>query len=183
SSSMVKPLTTVSDISEVRAYFSLNEKELLKLKESMPKNDNNLMDLKNAPEVTLIMINGEEYAQPGKIAMINSIINSTTGSVTARADFENKNNLLSSGSTGKIKLPTVYENAFEIPQTATIDLQGKKLVYVVKDDNTVTTMPLNIIANTQKGFLVQKGLEPGTNIVTEGVSKLKDGMTISPVKK
>jgi len=182
SSSMTRPLTTVSDISEVRAYFSLNEKELLELKESMPKNDNNQMDLEKAPKVTLIMVNGEEYPQPGKIAMINNIINSTTGSVTARADFENENNLLSSGSTGKIKLPAIYEDAFEVPQSATIDLQGKKLVYVVKDDNTVTTKPLNIITTTQKGFIVQNGLEKGTTIVLEGVSKLKDGMTINPVK-
>ncbi|TDS12805.1 membrane fusion protein (multidrug efflux system) [Maribacter caenipelagi] len=182
SSAMAKPLTTVSDISEVRAYFSMNEKELLKLKESLPKNDNNVLDLEKAPEVTLIMINGEDYAEPGKIAMINTIINSTTGSVTARADFDNKNNLLNSGSTGKIKIPTIYSGAYEIPQTATIDLQGKKLVYVLKNDNTVTTMPLDIITTTQKGFVVENGIEDGTTIVVEGVSKLKDGMTINPAK-
>jgi membrane fusion protein (multidrug efflux system) len=182
SSAMTKPLTTVSDISEVRAYFSMNEKELLKLKESLPKNDNNVLDLEKAPQVTLIMINGEDYAEPGKIAMINTIINSTTGSVTARADFDNKNNLLSSGSTGKIKIPTIYSGAYEIPQTATIDLQGKKLVYVLKNDNTVTTMPLDIITTTQKGFVVENGIEDGTTIVVEGVSKLKDGMTINPAK-
>mgnify|MGYP005820102839 CR=1 FL=1 len=182
SSNMGRPLTTVSDVSEVRAYFSMNEKELLKLKESMPKNDNNVMEVEKAPKVTLVMVNGEEYAEPGKIAMINTIINSTTGSVTARADFDNKSNLLSSGSTGKIKIPTKYEGAYEIPQTATVDLQGKKLVYVLKDDNTVTTMPINIVANTQKGFIVENGINDGTTIVLEGVTKLKDGMTINPVK-
>ena len=182
SSAMGKPLTTVSDISEVRAYFSLNEKELLKLKESMPKNDKNQMDIEKAPKVTLVMINGEEYTELGKIAMINNIINSTTGSVTARSDFDNKSNLLSSGSTGKIKIPITYAGAYEIPQAATIDLQGKKLVYVLNDNNTVTTMPINIIANTQKGFIVEKGIKEGTTIVLEGVTKIKDGMTISPVK-
>ncbi|WP_339707763.1 efflux RND transporter periplasmic adaptor subunit [uncultured Kriegella sp.] len=180
SSNMSQPLTTVSDISEVRAYFSMNEKELLKLKESMPKN--NTMDVAKAPNVTLVMINGEEYAEPGKLAMINTIINSTTGSVTARADFDNKDNLLSSGSTGKIKIPTVYEGAYEIPQSATVDLQGKKLIYVVKDDNTVSTVPLDITTNTQKGFIVENGIEEGTTLVLEGVSKLKDGMTINPSK-
>ncbi|MEO9890889.1 efflux RND transporter periplasmic adaptor subunit [Aurantibacter sp.] len=180
SSNMGQPLTTVSDISEVRAYFSMNEKELLKLKESMPKNNNNTMDVDKAPAVTLVMINGEEYSEPGKLAMINTIINSTTGSVTARADFNNKNNLLSSGSTGKIKIPTVYSGAYEIPQTATVDLQGKKLVYVLKEDNTVTTKPLDIVTTTQKGFIVENGIEEGTTIVLEGVSKLRDGMAISP---
>jgi membrane fusion protein (multidrug efflux system) len=41
---------------------------------------------------------------------------------------------------------------------------------------------LNIIANTQHGFIIKNGLEPGTQIVLEGVTKIKDGMTISPVK-
>lgn len=182
SSNMGQPLTTVSDVSEVRAYFSLNEKELLELKESMPKNEKNGLDLNKAPKVTLVMINGKEYPEPGKIAMVNTIINSTTGSVTARADFDNKDNLLSSGSTGKIKMPVIYDNVYEIPQAATIDLQGKKLVYVLKDDNTITTMPINIVANTQKGFIVENGIEDGTKIVLEGVTKLRDGMAINPVQ-
>ena len=43
-------------------------------------------------------------------------------------------------------------------------------------------MPISIIANTQKGFIVEKGIKEGTTIVLEGVTKIKDGMTISPVK-
>lgn len=182
SSAMVKPLTTVSDVSEVRAYFSLSEKELIKLKQSLPSNENNQIDLPATPAVKFIMINGEEYAEEGKIAMINTIINSTTGTVTARADFKNPNNLLSSGSSGKVRVPSLYKDAYEIPQIATIDLQGKKLVYVLNDDNTVSTLPLQIIENTNKGFIVENGVNPGTTIVMEGVSKLRDGMAINPIK-
>ncbi|MEP2278021.1 efflux RND transporter periplasmic adaptor subunit [Maribacter sp.] len=181
SSTMSSPLTTVSDISSVRAYFSLSEKEALNFKSTIPTNADHQLDLSKAPEVKLEMINGKDYTEPGKIAMINTIINSTTGSVTARADFENKNSLLSSGSTGKIKIPTTYDHAYEVPQDATIDLQGKKLVYVLKDNNTVTTMPINIAGHTQKGFIVTNGIEQGTKIVIEGVTKIKDGMTINPV--
>ncbi|MBM1104969.1 efflux RND transporter periplasmic adaptor subunit [Aurantibacter crassamenti] len=179
SSNMTKPLTTVSDVSEVRAYFSMSEKELLNFKSLIPNNDNSQMNIELLPKVTLIMVNGEEHQKLGKIAMINTIINSTTGSVTARADFDNKNNVLSSGSTGKIKIPTRYK-AYEIPQVATVDLQGKKLIYVLNKDNSVSTMPINITANTQKGFIVENGIEEGTSVVLEGVSKLKDGMVINP---
>jgi membrane fusion protein (multidrug efflux system) len=182
SSSMTQPLTTVSDISVVRAYFSMSEREALNFKSSLPQNKDHLIDLNKAPEVKLEMINGADYAKPGKIAMVNNIINSSTGNVTARADFENPNNILSSGSTGKIKIPTIYEGVYEIPQVATIDLQGKKLIYVLKSDNSVTTMPIDIIENTQKGYIVKNGIEQGTTIVVEGVTKIKDGMTITPVK-
>ncbi|MBU2995750.1 efflux RND transporter periplasmic adaptor subunit [Cellulophaga baltica] len=182
SPTMTQPLTTVSDVSTVRAYFSMSERQALNFKSSIPTGKDHLLDLSKAPEVKLIMINGEEYAESGKIAMINSIINSTTGSVTARADFKNPNNILSSGSTGKIKIPKKYEDIYEIPQVATIDLQGKKLVYVLNSDSTINTMPLDIIENTQNGFIVKNGIAPNTTILVEGVIRVKDGMKINPSK-
>ena len=182
SGTMAQPLTVVSDISSVRAYFSMTEKELLQMKSEMADKGTTASS-ENAPEVELVMINGETYPQKGKIAMVNNIINPTTGSVTLRADFDNPNRLLSSGSTGTIKVPSSHEDVFVIPQFATVDLQGTKMVFVLNDDNTVKTVPLNIVAQTNTEFVVEDGLEAGSTIVTEGVSKLKDGQTINPVKQ
>ncbi|HKL90049.1 MAG TPA: efflux RND transporter periplasmic adaptor subunit [Allomuricauda sp.] len=182
SSTMGEPLTVVSDISSIRAYFSMNEKELLQIKMQMA-NERGAIASANSPEVELMMINGETYPQKGKIAMINNIINPTTGSVTLRADFDNPNQILSSGSTGTIKVPSAYKDVFVISQFVTVDLQGTKMIYVLNDDNTVTTKPLTIVAQTDKEFIVKDGLEAGSTIVTEGVSKLKDGQTINPVKQ
>lgn len=182
SSTMGEPLTVVSDITGIRAYFSMTEKELLEMKSEMADNGSTV-SAENTPEVELVMINGETYPQKGKIAMVNNIINPTTGSVTLRADFDNPNLLLSSGSTGTIKVPSTYENVFVISQFVTVDLQGTKMVYVLNDDNTVKTVPLNIVAQTDKEFIIEEGLEEGITIVTEGVSKLKDGQAINPVKQ
>ncbi|MBA4745149.1 MAG: efflux RND transporter periplasmic adaptor subunit [Muricauda sp.] len=182
SSTMGEPLTVVSDISSVRAYFSMTEKQLLQMKSEMADKGTPISS-ENTPEVELVMVNGETYPQKGKIAMVNNIINPTTGSVTLRADFDNPNQLLSSGSTGTIKVPSTYENTFVIPQFATVDLQGTKMVFILNDDNSVNTKPLNIVAQTDKEFIVNEGLEEGSTIVTEGVSKLKDGQTINPVKQ
>tara|TARA_E500000318_G_scaffold59106_2_gene54866 strand:- start:5282 stop:6358 length:1077 start_codon:yes stop_codon:yes gene_type:complete len=182
SSTMGQPLSMVSDISGIRAYFSMTEKELLQMKTEMT-NDGTTASSENTPDVELVMVNGETYPQKGKIVMVNNIINPTTGSVTLRADFDNPNLLLSSGSTGTIKVPSTYEDTFVIPQFATIDLQGTKMVFVLNDDNTVNTKPLKIIAQTDKEFIVEEDLEEGNIIVTEGVSKLKDGQTINPIKK
>ena len=99
SSNMGTPLTVVSDISSVRAYFSMNEKELLQMKSQMASKGNP-MGTETSPEVELVMVNGETYPTKGRIAMVNNIINPTTGSVTLRADFDNPEQLLSSGSTG-----------------------------------------------------------------------------------
>ncbi|NJB36953.1 efflux RND transporter periplasmic adaptor subunit [Croceivirga sp. JEA036] len=181
SSTTAQPLTTVSDISEVRAYFSLNEKELLEIKERVAK-EGRYIDVNKAPEVELIMINGEPYEHKGKIAMVNSIINSTTGSVTLRADFKNPKLILSSGSTGEIKIPTEQKDIFVIPKMATLDIQGNKLVYVLQEDNTIKTQHIKIVDQTDADYLVSQGIEEGTTIVIEGVSKLRDGQEISPVK-
>lgn len=177
SSAMGRPLTVVSDISSIRAYFSMNEKELLEMRSRM-----SLGSASGEQEVELIMINGKTYPHKGKIAMINNIINSSTGSVSLRADFDNPDLILSSGSTGKVRIPTTYQDVWVIPQAVTIDRQGRKMIFVL-DGNTVNPMPIDIIAQTDTEFVVSQGIEPGTTIVTEGVSRLRDGQTINPIKE
>lgn len=181
SNTTTEALTTVSDISEVRAYFSLNEKELLEIKQRVAK-EGRTIDIKKAPEVELVMVNGETYQHKGKIAMVNNIINSSTGSVTLRADFKNPNLILSSGSTGEIKIPATMNGVFTVPMTATVDLQGNKMVYVVSSENTVTSQPITIVDQTKDEYIVKDGLKEDTKLVVEGVSKLKSGQKINPLE-
>jgi len=181
SSSMGQPLTVVSDISTVRAYFSMTEKQLLEMKSKMTKGGASISS-ENSPEVELVMINGETYPHKGKIAMVNNIINPTTGSVTLRADFNNPNFLLSSGSTGTIKVPSPQKDVMVVPKMATVDIQGNKLVYILQDDNTVKSQKINIIDQTDSEYLVSQGVQPGNTIVVEGVSKLREGQSINPIK-
>ncbi len=181
SSNMGAPLTVVSDISSVRAYFSMNEKELLQMKSQMASKGNP-MGTKTSPEVELVMVNGETYPTKGRIAMVNNIINPSTGSVTLRADFDNPEQLLSSGSTGTIKVPYTYNNVWVVPQFVTIDQQGTKMVFALDNDNTVHTKPITIVAMTDTEFIVSDGLEGVSTLVSEGVSKLRDGQTINPIQ-
>lgn len=181
SSNMGAPLTVVSDISSVRAYFSMNEKELLQMKSQMASKGNP-MGNETSPEVELVMVNGETYPTKGRIAMVNNIINPTTGSVTLRADFDNPEQLLSSGSTGTIKVPYTYNNVWVVPQFVTIDQQGTKMVFALDNDNTVHTKPITIVAMTDTEFIVSDGLEGVSTLVSEGVSKLRDGQTINPIQ-
>lgn len=181
SNTMASPLTVVSDIREIRAYFSMNEKQLLQWKlqqadsATVAGGDGNT-------RVELIMVNGEPYPHPGRIAVVNSIVDRTTGNVSLRADFPNPEHLLSSGSSGRIRIPNSHRNVLVVPMTATIDLQGHKMVYTLGADQTVSAKPIQIAAQTATEYLVASGLEPGVTIVTEGVSRLKDGQTIDPVR-
>lgn len=175
------PMTVVSDIREIRAYFSMTEKQLLQWKLQWADSAGSVAAGRDM-NVELIMVNGQAYPHPGRIAMVNNIIDRATGNVTLRADFPNPDHLLSSGSSGRIRIPTVYRDVVVVPMTATVDLQGHKMVYVLTEDSTVHTTPIQIGAQTATEYLVPTGLEPGTTIVTEGVSKLRDGQSIKPVR-
>ncbi len=181
SNTIALPMTVVSDINEIRAYFSMNEKQMLQWKLQNAQSDTAASGAKDT-EVELIMVNGAPYPHPGRIAVINNIVDRTTGNISLRADFPNTEHLLSSGSSGRISIPTSYQNVLVVPMTATVDLQGHKMVYVLEADQTVNARPIQIAAQTTTEYLVATGLEPGVTIVTEGVSKLKDGQAIEPVR-
>ena len=181
SPSSAQPLTTVSDNSEVYAYFSLNEKDILDLTKDGSVSLNSSVD--KMPEVTLRLDNGQTYPYKGKVATVSGVIGSSTGSASVRALFDNKNGMLRSGSTGQVLIPIHSDSALVIPQKATYELQDRRFVFVVTDSNTVKAVPITVFPVTDgKTFVVTSGIQPGDKIAIEGVgTKLKDGMTISPV--
>ena len=135
------------------------------------------------PEVTLRLANGQTYPYKGKVATVSGVIGSSTGSASVRALFDNKNGMLRSGSTGQVLIPIHSDSALVIPQKATYELQDRRFVFVVTDSNTVKAVPITVFPVTDgKTFVVTSGIQPGDKIAIEGVgTKLKDGMTISPV--
>ena len=181
SPSSAQPLTTVSDNSQVYAYVSLTEKDLLQL------SDNGMRSLKSAidsmPAVQLRLADGVIYPIEGKVATVSGVIDNNTGSASVRALFNNPNGLLRSGSTGQIIIPESKTDVILIPQKATFELQDRRFVYVVNDSNKVVSTPITIEANNDgKNFVVTSGLQPGQRIAIEGVgTTLRDGLTISPV--
>ncbi|MFB9058260.1 efflux RND transporter periplasmic adaptor subunit [Mariniflexile ostreae] len=178
-------LTTVSDISNVYAYFSMNEKEYLDFIQNA-EGTSKEEKIKNLSEVTLILANGREYDSKGKIETINSQINRNTGTVSFRARFDNANGILTNGNSGTIKVPTVYENVVVVPQEATFENQNSRLVYVVQQDSAKNTVAVSK-AITIKGksdnlFIVDTGLEKGETVIAKGIGKVRDGMPIEPTK-
>ena len=182
SSSTSLPLTVVSDISNVYAYFSMNEKEILEI--TTKAGDESLAELiKKFPEVTLIMADGSAFPRTGKLETVSGVVNQATGSVTLRAKFDNKDNLLRSGSFATVRIPEVDKDVLMVPQPATYELQDKHFVYVVKPDSTVAATQINILDNNDgKYYIVTSGISAGETIVTEGVNKLREGQKIAPIQ-
>ena len=173
-------LTTVSDNSQVYAYFSLNEKQILDL------TDGGASTLEAAiaamPEVKLRLANGTVFPNPGKVATVSGVIDASTGSATVRALFSNNNNMLRSGSTGSVIMPMNQTDVIIVPQKATFEVQDRKFVYTVDADNVLHSTPIEVLGiQDGRNYVVTSGLNQGDRIVVEGVGvKARDGITITP---
>lgn len=181
SPSMQIPLTTVSDNSEVYAYFSLNEKDMLAL------TDGGTRSLASAiagmPAVKLQLADGTIYGPEGKVATVSGIIDQSTGASNVRARFANPSGVLRSGSTGTILIPSRQDNVIIVPQKATYEVQDKRFVYALNDSNKTVPVAITVGAlDNGKDFVVTSGLQPGQRIVVEGVgSKINQaGMQVKP---
>lgn len=173
------PLTTVSDTKIVRAYFSMNEKQVLLFNKTF-KGATTAEKLKSSPEVSLLLVDNSEYDQKGKIATINGLVNPTTGTTEFRAEFKNPEGILRSGSSGVIRLPILQSDVILIPQNAVFEVQGKKMIYAVDKSNKVKSRIIETNGTSELNYIVTSGLAQGDLVVVEGASKLKDDMEIVP---
>lgn len=181
SPSMAQPLTTVSDNSDIYAYFSLTEKDILDLTDNGAKSLDQW--IKQTPDVQLKLADGTTYPELGKVATVSGVIDNTTGASSVRALFKNPNGMLRSGATGQIIIPTHMDSVIVIPQKATSELQDRRFAYIVNDSNKIVSVPVTVIpVPGGKDFVVTSGLQAGQRIAIEGVgTKIKDGSFITPV--
>lgn len=180
SSSTTEALTTLSDISNIYAYFSWNEKQLLDFLSDSPGVTIE-EKIKKMPKANLILANGEEYPTKGKIEMASGLISTATGAATFKAFFTNPSGLIRSGSSATVQIPHVLDSVLIVPQSATYELQDQRFIYVVSSDNKVAAVNFKYIPSDDgKYFIVTGGLKTGDRVVMEGVSSLKDGNMIIP---
>lgn len=179
------PLTTISEINKIYAYFSLNESDYLNfLKTSAGATRE--QKIQNMPAITLMMANGQEYPEKGKVQTIDAQVDPSTGTIAFRASFNNPDHLLNDGSTGTVQIPKLYENVVVVPQSATFEQQGR--VFVMKVDKTakgetVNQQAITVLDTKDNLYLVGSGIKAGDVIVAEGVDKIKPGTMIKPTQK
>lgn len=181
SPSMVQPLTTVSDNSDIYAYFSLNEKDILEMTDGGKKSLNQA--IAEMPAVQLMLSDGTVYPETGQVATVSGVINNTTGSANVRARFKNLNGMLRSGSTGQILVPVHMDSVILIPQKAAFEVQDRKFVYTVNDSSKTVTTPITVAPqNDGQSYIVTSGLNKGQRVVVEGVgNKVRPDMVIKPI--
>lgn len=178
----VEAITTLSDVHNVRVYFSLSENDFIGFKQQYPgltQQDR----LKQIPAISLLLADHTAFGNPGRIDMIDGQFDKTTGAITLRATFPNPQGLLRSGNTGKVKLSLLHKNVLKVPESATLELQDKVFVFALQDSNKVKKQPITIIGKSGTNYLVSGGLKPGDQIVLSGLDHLQEGEVISPAKQ
>jgi len=181
-STSANPLTTVYNTKNVVAYFSLNEKQMFNFLKAV-KGKTLQEKLASREDVSLVLADGSEYPVKGRIVTASGLVSTETGSITFRANFSNPNGLIRSGNSATIKIPIKLDTAILIPQNTTYDLQGKKFVFTLSPLDSIVNTPVQLSENTIGDlFIVQSGLKPGDRIVIEGISTLKPGMAVKPVR-
>ncbi len=172
-------LTTVSNISSMEVYFSMTEKDVI----AMGKNAGGLAGAIEAmPAVKLKLADGTEYGQEGRVTKMSGVIDAATGSVQIIAVFPNPEKVLKSGGSGAIIIPKSNTDAIIIPQGCVSEVQDKKFVYILDKDNKVKYTEIKVDPqNDGNNYIVTEGLKTGDKYVTNGITKLSDGMEIVPI--
>jgi membrane fusion protein, multidrug efflux system len=174
-----EPLTVLSDINKIHAYFSLSENDFIHFKNDFAGNTIE-EKIKNMPEVELVLSDNSIYPKKGKVQTVSGQFNNTIGAISFRATFENANGLLRSGNTGKIRIPRSSNTSLIVPQEATFELQDKVFVFILSDSNKVNSVPIHVAGTSGNYYLVDQGISPGQKIVYAGLDRLRDGVVIQP---
>jgi membrane fusion protein (multidrug efflux system) len=173
------PLTLLSDISEIYAYFSLSELDFIAFQNKYP--GASLEEkLKNMPMVDLVIADNSTYPEKGRLSIVDGQFDKTTGAISVRAVFPNTNGTLRTGNTGRVRMPQLISNAVVIPQESTFEIQDKTYVYVMDKDKKVMGRPIKISGKTDSYYFISEGLSRGEKIVYTGIGSLKDGASIRP---
>ncbi|MEJ8768726.1 efflux RND transporter periplasmic adaptor subunit [Prevotella sp. HCN-7019] len=176
SSTMEEPLVTVSDDSEIYAYFSMAESQMIDLIQQYGSLEE---AKKKMPAVGLTMSNGRTYDEQGCIDAIGGTVDDGTGAVTLRAVFKNPRHLLRNGGSASVVVPTVQKNCISIPRSATYELQNRVFTWKVVDGKTQST-PITIYKyNDGQNYIVLSGLNEGDIIISEGAGLMREGTAVN----
>jgi membrane fusion protein (multidrug efflux system) len=159
-------LTSLSDNTQMFAYFNVSEPEYLDYSTNLQG--------RGDPKVRLLLANNQLFSAEGNVETIESEFNRETGNIAFRARFANANKILRNGQTGKIKMSIPLRHALVIPQKATYEIQDKLYVFVVDRNNVLRSRNILIGGAFPDLYIVSNGLSARDKILLEGVQKVKD---------
>ena len=166
-------LTTIVQTSPIWVRFSLSDSELATLGGSA--------NASNVSDVSLILPDGSEYPQKGKLNFTASEINPSLGTQELRATFENKDKALLPGQFVRARVTTgTREGIFLVPQTAVLTGDQGKFVYVANEKNEASMRPVVVAEWRGKDWIVTEGLNPNDKVIVDNLIKVRPNAAVAP---
>jgi len=174
-------LTSISQLSPIRVYFSLSDKEYLALVGRLKHGGDNLLKSADAVPLTLKLGDGSIFPYKGRIVFVDRQMNQQTGAIRVAATFPNPGNILRPGQFGRVSANTeIKHNAILVPQAAVTDFQGQKQIYTVAAGNTVHVVNVTVGAESGTDVVILSGLSSGADVITDNLQKLREGAPVNP---
>jgi len=167
-------MTTVSNVDPIYVDVNIAEQDYLRFqREKSARNGN--------PNLELILGDGTTYPRRGRVLFVNREVDPRTGTIQVRGEFSNPGNILRPGQYGRIRAVTeLRKDALLIPQQAVSELQGVYQVGVVGVDNKVTIKTVKLGPLFGDKWVVESGLQPGENVIVDGLQRVRTGVTVAP---
>jgi membrane fusion protein (multidrug efflux system) len=175
-------LTTVQQLDPVYVDLTQSSVDGLKLRRQIQEGRLQTQGI-HAAKVTLVLEDGRTYSEPGKLQFSDVSVDQSTGSVTVRAIFPNKERVLLPGMFVRARIEEgVNDRALVVPQIGiTHDQKGQAVALVVGQGDKVELRSLVTSGTYGSNWVVESGLNPGDRVIVNGVEKAKPGMTVKPV--
>ena len=164
-------LVTITQLKPLRISFSLPERELDLVRAALARN--------GAAPVRAYASGATQASATGKLFFVDSAVDTLSGTVTAKAMFDNEGDQLWPGQYVRIEVDLgVRPNVTTVPLVAVSPGQGGTFAFVVKADGTVERRKVEIADSRNEIAVIASGISPGEKVVIEGQARLSDG---SPV--
>ncbi|WP_159159149.1 efflux RND transporter periplasmic adaptor subunit [Aeromonas veronii] len=174
-------LTTITQFDPLYVNFSYSEQDRLNFENSVKKG---VIEAKDATtwRTHIRLADGSLYPEAGKLNFSDNRVDPQTGTIRARAIFDNKDGVLLPGQFVRMTIDLgTRKNAIVVPPRAIVQSQADRMVMVVDADNKVVPRPVTLGAAVDSGVLIESGLQAGERYIVEGLMKARPGAVVKPV--
>jgi len=176
-------LAVVQQINPVYVNFTQSATDVLKLRRALADGQYKRAGGEEAASVRVVLEDGSEYAQEGKLLFSDLTVDSTTGQITLRAEVPNPKGELLPGLYVRVRLEQAKAtNAIALPQQAVTRTQQGDTVTVVDKDGKLSKRNVKISAAKDNQWVVLDGLKAGEQVMVDGFQKLQMMPPGTPVK-
>ena len=176
-------LTTVSQLDPIKVYFPISEQEYLQFTSRLleKKSSSDLLRASDSRALELVLSDGSTYPRKGQVVFTDRQVDPQTGTIRVVGAFPNPGNILRPGQFGRVRaLLGVHKGAVLVPQRSVTELQGTYEVAVVTAQNSISIRKVKVGDRVGPLWVINEGLASGEEVVSDGTSKVRDGMPVTP---